>query len=647
MASFTAQAALRSKWTSLVEEHTIEVPPEVTNKVTSVVGWLKQASLEVRAAGRRAVNTLAGSAMAQNLVILHFNDVYNVESRASPEPVGGAARFCTAIKSFQHLNPLVLFSGDAFSPSMLSTFTKGQQMVPVLNSVGVHCAVYGNHDFDHGLDVLSQWVAQTEFPWLMSNVLDNETGRPLGEGRITYVIHSAGRRIGLVGLVELEWLDTLPTINPEEVTFLDFVEAGQKLSTQLKQEGCDYVIALTHMRTPNDIKLAEECNDIDLILGGHDHVYEIKVVNGKHVIKSGTDFRQFSKITISFINNGAPDVSVEEINVTSAFPEDPKLKEKLEKYTSIIEGKMDEVLGCFSVPLDGRFTSIRTSESNLGNWVCDIVLAATGADLVILNSGTFRSDQVHPAGDFTLRDLVNIIPMRDPLVVLIITGEQVVAALENAVSQYPKLEGRFPQVAGLSFAFDPRKPPGQRVDVYLIRIGDEYIKLQQTYRLATKHYLFAGMDGFLMLKNAQVEIDEEECPELGLAVQNHFQAINMRLGKTRKQSKHRQSLVTLSRRHSLVKMLDGSELDGPPPLRRASTIESPTVPQTSHHSGTRLTRRASLDDLEHESCQLTPKIDHRIIVINNDEKRQELLMQRQRIEEDSVIQEVDEYSPQN
>ncbi|KAF5300545.1 hypothetical protein FQR65_LT09166 [Abscondita terminalis] len=565
MASFAAQAALRSKWTSLVEEHTIEVPPEVTNKVTSVVGWLKQASLEVRAAGRRAVSTLAGGAMAQNLVILHFNDVYNVDASTNVEPIGGAARFCTAIKTFQHLNPLVLFSGDAFSPSMLSTFTKGQQMVPVLNSIGVHCAVYGNHDFDHGLEVLSQWVAETEFPWLMSNVLDNETGRPLGEGRITYVIHSAGRRIGLVGLVELEWLDTLPTINPEEVTYLDFVEAGQKLSAQLKQEGCDYIIALTHMRTPNDIKLAEECNDIDLILGGHDHVYEVQIVNGKHVIKSGTDFRQFSKITVSFVNNGSPDVAVEEINVTSAYQEDLKLKEKLEKFTSLIEGKMDEVLGCFSVPLDGRFTSIRTAESNLGNWVCDIVLAATGADLVILNSGTFRSDQVHPAGDFTLRDLINIIPMRDPLVVLRVSGKQVLATLENAVSQYPKLEGRFPQVAGVSFAFDPRKPSGQRVDPNLIRIGDEYINMQQTYRLATKYYLHGGNDGFTMLKDAQVEIDEGECPELGLAIQNHFQAINMRMGKTRKQSKHRQSLVTLSRRHSLVKMLDGSELDGPPP----------------------------------------------------------------------------------
>lgn len=79
---------------------------------------LLKASLEVRAAGRRAVNTLSGGNMAPSLVILHFNDVYNVESRPSIEPIGGAARFCTAIKSFEHLNPLVLFSGDAFSPSM-------------------------------------------------------------------------------------------------------------------------------------------------------------------------------------------------------------------------------------------------------------------------------------------------------------------------------------------------------------------------------------------------------------------------------------------------------------------------------------------------------------------------------------------------
>ncbi|XP_047120088.1 trifunctional nucleotide phosphoesterase protein YfkN isoform X1 [Schistocerca piceifrons] len=623
----------------------------LASKIKILINSALNASLEVRQAGRRTLTTLSGGAMATSpITILHYNDVYNIESRAT-EPVGGAARFCTAIKSFSHLNPLVLFSGDIFSPSMLSSFTKGEQMVPVLNECGTHCAVFGNHDFDFGLEVLGELVNQTTFPWLMSNVIDQETGRPLGDGRITYVVDWNGKRIGLVGLVEKEWLDTLATINPEEVTFLDFVEAGKKLGAQLKQEGCDYVIALTHMRMPNDIKLAEAVEEIDLILGGHDHIYDIRQVNGKYVVKSGTDFRQFSKITVTFDKNNI-DVNVEEINVSSEYCEDAILSKALEKYSSIMEGKMDEVLGSFAVPLDGRFESVRTCETNLGNWVCDVVLAATGADLVLLNSGTFRSDMIHPAGPFTMRELVAVIPMMDPLLVLSVTGNDILRALENGVSNYPKLEGRFPQVAGLSFAFDPSKAAGQRVDPQLVRIGDEYLIPDQHYRLATKSYLYSGCDGYTMFKDAKIVVDEDECPELGLAIQNHFHAINMRLGKTKRHSKHRQSLVTLSRRHSLVKMLDGGELDGPTPLRRSTTVDvgsgegprhSPSPPPQPRN---RLTRRASLDDLEHESCQLMPRVEGRIVILT-DQKRQELLLERKRLEEDSVIPEVeDECSPQ-
>ena len=52
------------------------------------------------------------------ITILHYNDVYNIDSNISLEPIGGAARFCTAMKTFNYLNPIVLFSGDVFSPSM-------------------------------------------------------------------------------------------------------------------------------------------------------------------------------------------------------------------------------------------------------------------------------------------------------------------------------------------------------------------------------------------------------------------------------------------------------------------------------------------------------------------------------------------------
>lgn len=84
---------------------------------------------------------------------------------------------------------------------------------------------------------------------------------------------------------------------------------------------------------------------------------------------------------------------------------------------------MDEILGNFSVQLDGRFSSIRTSETNLGNFICDIMMAACNGDVAILNSGTLRSDRIHEKGEFTMRDLMTILPMLDPLLVLGITGK--------------------------------------------------------------------------------------------------------------------------------------------------------------------------------------------------------------------------------
>lgn len=63
----------------------------------------------------------------------------------------------------------------------------------------------------------------------------------------------------------------------------------------------------------------------------------------------------------------------------------------MKKFSGTIEAKLTEVLGTFCVELDGRFAKIRTSETNLGNWVCDVALSATGADVVMINSGILFS----------------------------------------------------------------------------------------------------------------------------------------------------------------------------------------------------------------------------------------------------------------
>lgn len=76
--------------------------------------------------------------------------MYNVEPGGAKDPnavVAGATRFAGKVKSFKDENPLILFSGDALNPSSLSTETKGVHMAPVLNEIGTHIAVAGNHDF--------------------------------------------------------------------------------------------------------------------------------------------------------------------------------------------------------------------------------------------------------------------------------------------------------------------------------------------------------------------------------------------------------------------------------------------------------------------------------------------------------------------
>ncbi|CAL1300324.1 unnamed protein product [Larinioides sclopetarius] len=567
------------------------------------------------------------SAARKIITLLHFNDVYNVEEQQQ-EPVAGATRFCTALKSFNHLDPLVLFSGDILAPSIMSTFTKGEQMIPVLESFGVHCACYGNHDFDFGVDNLMDFARRTSFPWLISNVLDNGTSAPLADGKVTCVMDRNGIKFGIIGLVEEEWLATLATIDPEDVTYIDFVTEGRKLAKQLKDKvGVDYVIALTHMRTPNDCRLAENVDEIDLILGGHDHVYEIKKVNGKYIIKSGTDFREFSKITLDF-NLNPVQIDIEKIEITSKFAEDEELKNQLAVYNDIVAGKMDEVLGNFSVDLDARFSSIRTQETNIGNFICDVMLSSTHADLAILNSGTLRADRIIPKGDFTLRDLVNLLPMMDPMVVLNAPGEQIYLALENGVSQYPKLEGRFPQVSGVSFAFDPKKPPGSRIDPHYIKIGDEYLDMNQKYRLSTKMYMHQGRDGYDMFKECELLLTEEESPELRTAVQNHFEAIKVVTGAVHHKSRHRQSLVCLSRRHSVVKMFEESSVPSArAPLKRGFSLDA-----VAKRNLFKLQQdKTSIDKVEHEQCRLEPKNEGRIMILTDlvkellEKKRQEFI----------------------
>lgn len=121
----------------------------------------------------------------KELNIVHFNDVYEITPSVK-EPVGGASRFMGRIAALkQEYSPFIVFSGDVFSPSVMSSITGGEHMVPVLNQIGIHVATVGNHDFDFGLKACKKLTAKTNFaPWMMANVQDAD-GKQLVDSMIS------------------------------------------------------------------------------------------------------------------------------------------------------------------------------------------------------------------------------------------------------------------------------------------------------------------------------------------------------------------------------------------------------------------------------------------------------------------------------
>ncbi|CAO3601047.1 unnamed protein product [Absidia cylindrospora] len=506
------------------------------------------------------------------LDILHFNDVYNV-APAKEEPVGGASRFATAIQQTRdHLAnpPLVVFSGDAFNPSLEGSVTRGSHMTQVLNQVGIDVACVGNHDFDFGVPQLQKLMGQTEFPWLLSNVMyqDGSLPSPLKRWHIVND-EASGLVIGVLGLVEKEWIQTIPSF-PSDLLYHDFCQVAQDLSTMLRDpQGpykVDLVLALTHMRVPNDVKLATTCLDaVDLILGGHDHFYyvskSIEVINtdesrqdylkdvgfdpeqdlnddytsqkAVRIVKSGTDFREFGllHLTIDTTAQGTKYIqhmTAEHKWVTSSLVPDPAMESIVAEVAHLVSSKTQRAIGYTMIPLDGRSTTIRTQETNMGNFTADLMLAAYSTlntsppTIALCCGGTIRNDRLLDVGPITMGDVMQAFPFQDPVVVIRLTGQQIWQALENSVSEYPKQEGRFPQVAGVRVEWSSQHPPGQRIQRVLCTNHDHSratryepdhmvpLDLDKEYVVVTRQYMALGYDGYDILKeHAGYVVDEE------------------------------------------------------------------------------------------------------------------------------------------
>ncbi|EHA48001.1 flagellar associated protein [Pyricularia oryzae 70-15] len=478
-----------------------------------------------------------------DLRILHYNDVYHLDP-SSAEPVGGAARFLTLVKEYQSGQEfqgqpelLTFFSGDVFNPSLESSITKGSHMVPILNSIGTACTCVGNHDLDFGVNQFEYLARKCNFPWLLANVLDPALGEdvPIGHAKKTHIMTASnGIKVGLIGLAEREWLETVNAL-PPDIIYKSATQTAKELVPKLRQEGAEIVIALTHQREPNDNKLAENMgSEIDIILGGHDHFYNHSLINGCHVLRSGSDFKQLSYITARRSTSAKSkwDFEIRRRDVISAVPQDGETAQLIDQLTSKLKQSLEKPVGWTATPLDARFTVVRTQESNLGNFICDIMRHHYQADCAMMAAGTIRGDMVYPPGPIRIKDITDCFPFEDPVVVIKVTGKDIWDALESGVLLYPAQEGRFPQVSNIKFTFDPSKDPGSRIVTASIG-SDDPIKMDKIYVLCTRGYMARGKDGYksLLIKEeggtAEEIVSEENGILISMMLRQYFMSLKV------------------------------------------------------------------------------------------------------------------------
>jgi 2',3'-cyclic-nucleotide 2'-phosphodiesterase (5'-nucleotidase family) len=418
-------------------------------------------------------------------------------------------------------------------------------MLGALNSLHTSVACLGNHDLDFGVEQFRFLANRCEFPWLCANVLDSALGEdvPLGNCKRTFMLTSSnGIKVGVVGVVEREWMETINVL-PPNLKYLSASATVAELAPKLRAEGAEMVVVVSHQREPNDNKLATKLQPgvADIVLGGHDHFYAHSIINGTHVLRSGSDFKQLSYLECRRKKDGSQgwNIDIFRRDILSAIPQDAAAVEMVNNITASLRPKLEKPIGYTVAPLDARFTTVRLKESNLGNFVCDIMRLYYNTDCCIMASGTIRGDQIYPPGILRVKDMMNCFPFEDPCVVIALKGKEIVKALENSVSTYPALEGRFPQVSNIRLVVDPSKPSGSRcVEVH---IGEEPVDLEKEYTLATRDYMVRGKDGFtsLMLEgqggSARSIVSDENGLLISMILRQYFMGLKT-LGRWRKWS---------------------------------------------------------------------------------------------------------------
>lgn len=441
----------------------------------------------------------SGTALANaptTITIFHTNDIHSRVTSAEAQI--GYARIATIVQAERAINPnvLLLEAGDAFHGLSIANLSQGQAIVEIMNAMGYDAMVPGNHDFNFGQARLMELARMARFPMLAANL--SPTTLP------SHIIREVGgRRIAIIGVTTPETAFKTHPRNVEGLTFAEPVAPVARLVATLRPQ-VDFIIALSHLGQEGDytsIKLAQEVQGIDLIVDGHSHDTFTLQVGRTIIVQAGEFGNNLGRVDVTFDVAGTR-IGHRLIHAlqTTAVAGDARVQAIINTYNQQVAAVHSQVVGTTAVRLEGDRAFVRTAETNLGNLITDAMRRVSGADVAVTNGGGIRVPIL--PGNVTRGHVFNVLPFSNLIVVLPMTGAQILEMLEFGARLLPAQNGGFLQVAGITFAIDAARAAGSRV--HSARINGVALDPAKTYSVATNDFLAAGGDGYAMLSTIPI-----------------------------------------------------------------------------------------------------------------------------------------------
>jgi 2',3'-cyclic-nucleotide 2'-phosphodiesterase (5'-nucleotidase family) len=318
--------------------------------------------------------------------------------------------------SIDSRNTLIVSGGDNFTGPAISTYTKGAAALEVMNSMRYNYSILGNHEFDFGLDRLSEILKNSKFRYLAANLEFDKNIFPVNCVEPYASFNQNGVNVFILGLANNETPGLTSEKNIKGIRFVDYQKTLEKYKDQIKT--ADIAILLTHLCFEELEKLAPKAKALgfDLLCGGHCHRGIDKVYEDMPIVEGESYNRSYSNIKFRF------DDTKKELRYLS-FERSANLRDsKYEAISSIIDKWRDSTDIVLKAPIGYAESEIPAKSHELYNLILDSWLKAyPEAQVAFTNRGSIR--QGIPKGDISLSTLMGIMPFDNELSIVEMSGK--------------------------------------------------------------------------------------------------------------------------------------------------------------------------------------------------------------------------------